>query len=155
MITHPRRPPTLGAGISDTSRLPVAAVDFEPGPKRVLARVCGEIDLDDADGLGQDLTAALDSSICGLDVDLSGVTFCDSSGLHMLLRLNRQAGRSGKTLVLAALGPRVARLLRLTETERLFTIHARATSSPPAEAGPTPPPGQGKLRSPLSTGVRR
>ncbi|MEU3690334.1 STAS domain-containing protein [Streptomyces narbonensis] len=103
---------------------------FEPEPDRMLARVSGEIDMEDADGLGQDLAAALDASACGLDVDLSGVTFCDSSGLHMLLRLNRRASQAGKSLELTTLGPRVARLLHLTGTEHLFTVHPQSPSGP-------------------------
>ncbi|MFB7356049.1 STAS domain-containing protein [Streptomyces gardneri] len=90
----------------------------------------------------------------GLDVDLSGVTFCDSSGLDMLLRLNRRANRAGKSLVLTALSPRVTRLLRLTGAEHLFTTHTWPPS-PPGETDATTPPGQGKLRSALTPGIRR
>ncbi|MFI2735943.1 STAS domain-containing protein [Streptomyces sp. NPDC018711] len=119
----------------------VLTVVFEPGSQRVLARVCGEIDLEDADELRRDLVAALDSSACGLDIDLSGVTFCDCSGLHVLLRLNRLARHAGKTLVLTALGPRVARLLELTGTHHVFTVRARpAPDEDGIRAGDAPGP---------------
>ncbi|CAM5389986.1 STAS domain-containing protein [Streptomyces tanashiensis] len=148
MTIHPRRPTTVvGADISGDAQPSVVAVDFEPGHQRVLARVCGEVDIEDADELGADLAAALDVSVSGLDVDLSAVTFCDCSCLHMLFRLNRRAGRAGKTLVLTALGPRVDRLLRLTETEHLFTVQARPASAP-AEPGPTPPLAHGNSHQP-------
>ncbi|GGS72939.1 hypothetical protein GCM10010222_12230 [Streptomyces tanashiensis] len=137
MTIHPRRPTTVvGADISGDAQPSVVAVDFEPGHQRALARVCGEVDIEDADELGADLAAALDVSVSGLDVDLSAVTFCDCSCLHMLFRLNRRAERAGKTLVLTALGPRVDRLLRLTETEHLFTVQAARPASAPAEPGP-------------------
>ncbi|MFF8835883.1 STAS domain-containing protein [Streptomyces sp. NPDC015130] len=126
MTNQPRRPPARGGDISEGASPPVVAVAIEPGPERVLARVCGEIDMDDADELGQELTAALEASASGLDVDLSGVTFCDSSGLHMLLRLNQRARTVGKSLVLTALTPRITRLLRLTGSEHRFTTRARS-----------------------------
>ncbi|MEV6955737.1 STAS domain-containing protein [Streptomyces sp. NPDC051183] len=81
----------------------------------------GEIDMADADGLCKDLTTALESSRSGLDVDLSGVTFCDSSGLHVLLDLNGLALKAGKSLVLTALSRPVARLLDLTGTRSRLT----------------------------------
>ncbi|MFF6771998.1 STAS domain-containing protein [Streptomyces sp. NPDC012637] len=108
--------------INGTLRPSVVAVVCEPGAQRVAVRVCGEIDMEDADGLRRDLTAALDSSPCGLDIDLSAVTFCDSQGLHVLSDLNRQARKAGKTLVLTAPSRPVARLLRVTGAQHLLTV---------------------------------
>ncbi|MEV7541142.1 STAS domain-containing protein [Streptomyces sp. NPDC089915] len=101
------------------------SLTFEPGPHRVLARVSGEIDMDDAEGLRKDLSTALDSSRDGLDVDLSAVTFCDSQGLHVLLDLNRLAAKTGKSLVLTALSRPVAHLLDVSGTDRLLKVRGR------------------------------
>ncbi|MFI5982361.1 STAS domain-containing protein [Streptomyces sp. NPDC051555] len=119
-----------------TLRPSTVAVTFEPGPRRILARVRGEIDMDDSPGLGEDLTTALTSSRTGLDLDLSSVTFCDSSGLNVLLDLNRLAAATDKTLVLTVVSRPVARLLQLTETQQLFTV--RYT---PDDSDPIPPVG--------------
>ncbi len=121
-----RRPATPADIISGTLRPSTVAVVFEPGPQRVLARVRGEIDLDDAPGLREDLVTALEASQAGLDVDLSAVTFCDSSGLHILLDLNRLATESGKSLVLTALSRPVARLLQITGAQRVLTVRDRS-----------------------------
>lgn len=102
----------------------VVAVVFEPGPERVLARVSGEIDTDDAAELREDFNAALAASHGGLDVDLAAVTFCDSSGLRVLLDVNQLARQAGKSLVLTALSRPVARLLRITEAQRVLTVHS-------------------------------
>ncbi|MEU5217037.1 STAS domain-containing protein [Streptomyces sp. NPDC020807] len=99
----------------------IVAVVVEPGPLRSLARVYGEIDLDDADGLRRDLAAALDSSREGLDVDLSGVIFCDSQGLHLLVDLHHRALGAGKSLVLTALSRPVARLVDVTGAREVLT----------------------------------
>ncbi|MFD7980919.1 STAS domain-containing protein [Streptomyces sp. NPDC059071] len=99
------------------------AVVFETRVQRVTARVSGEIDMDDADDLRKDLTAALTASRRGLDVDLADVTFCDSQGLHLLLDLDRLALQVCKTLVLTALSRPVARLLHITGADRVLTVN--------------------------------
>ncbi|MFB7909851.1 STAS domain-containing protein [Kitasatospora sp. NPDC056076] len=88
---------------------------------RTRATVCGEIDLDVADGLGETLERALHASDAGLDLDLSAVTFCDSSGLNLLLGLRSTAHRSSRTLTISAASIRVERLLAITGTTGLFT----------------------------------
>ncbi|MFB7234994.1 STAS domain-containing protein [Streptomyces sp. NPDC056269] len=122
--------------VSGTTTPPLAVV-FEPGPRRVLAHVFGEIDMDNAQELRRPLTAALDSSACGLDVDLSGVTFCDCAALHVLLRLNQQALSAGKTLALTALSPRTARLLQITQTRPVFTMRDRSSRDAAGAGAPT------------------
>ncbi|MFD8638343.1 STAS domain-containing protein, partial [Streptomyces sp. NPDC059656] len=125
----------------DTARPSVAVVVLEPGPQRILARVCGEIDMDDADGLRADLTSALESSRYGLDVDLSAVTFCDTTGLHVLLGLDRLALEAGKSLVLTALSRPVARLLHVSGVRHVLTVRAwppaRVNRAPVVREGPT------------------
>ena len=131
--------------INGTLRPSAVAVVCEPRAQRVVVRVCGEIDMEDADGLRRDLTAALDSSPCGLDIDLSAVTFCDSQGLHVLSDLNREARKAGKTLVLTALSRQVARLLRVTRAQHVLTVRgwpppeAFAVRAGPARFSGTPP----------------
>ncbi|MEU3913948.1 STAS domain-containing protein [Streptomyces sp. NPDC029721] len=130
MTSPPDRAPTAAAAAEHTRGTlhpSFVAVVVEPGPQRVLARLRGEIDAEDSDGLRGRLTEALDSSRHGLDVDLSAVTFCDSSGLHILLDLNRRALTAGKTLVLTAASRPVARLLRLSGAEQVLTVRDRPT----------------------------
>lgn len=50
----------------------------------------GEIDLANVDELALQLYAVVDSSCHGLVLDLSGVTYLDSTGLRLLYRLLRQ-----------------------------------------------------------------
>ncbi|MFI5987748.1 STAS domain-containing protein [Streptomyces sp. NPDC051555] len=116
-----RRPATPADTTSGTMHPSAIALVFEPGPQRVVARVRGEIDMDDAHGLREDLVAALTSSRAGLDLDLSGVTFCDSSGLHVLLDLHKLATESGKSFVLTAVSRPVAHLLQLTGIQQTLT----------------------------------
>ena len=64
-------------------------------------------------------------------VDLAAVTFCDSSGLNVLLKGRTEAGRQGVALHLAHVGRQVGELLRITGVDRLFPV-AHDTTAPGA-----------------------
>ncbi|MEW1780066.1 STAS domain-containing protein [Streptomyces sp. NPDC086777] len=87
--------------------------------------------------------------------DLTGVTFCDSSGLNTLIRPRRRArDAGGRRLVLAAPPPRMMRLLSVTGAEGVFPVHGslaeawRAQSAPgtPPTARPPPPRRRSRTR---------
>ncbi|MER5807836.1 STAS domain-containing protein [Streptomyces sp. NPDC002033] len=136
-MTHPD-PASAGPGDADD---PLVTVDVEPGPERITARIRGEIDMDDAPDVRADLLAALEASRTGLDVDLSALTFCDSAGLHLMLHLNRLAAQAGKTLTLRS-NPQLDRLLDLTETRHLFTIHGDTRRDTTRSGGKPRPAGR-------------
>ncbi|MER6443880.1 SpoIIE family protein phosphatase [Streptomyces venezuelae] len=131
------RDPDPSANTLGTTLPPATvAVVVASGPRRVLARVGGEIDPDNAPQLYKDLTAALGASRSGLDLDLSAVTFCDSAGLHILLDLNRLATQSRKSLALTALSRPLDRLLKITGTRPVFTFgDSIDTPAPPVPGG--------------------
>ncbi|GAA1546432.1 hypothetical protein GCM10009730_64460 [Streptomyces albidochromogenes] len=82
--------------------------------------VAGEMDLVSAPAVEE---AALAAPISGttLRLDLSGVSFMDSSGLNALLRLRQRVSGEAGRLVVAGLQDQPAGLLRLTETYELLT----------------------------------
>ncbi|WP_327400757.1 anti-sigma factor antagonist [Streptomyces sp. NBC_01288] len=96
-----------------------------PAGNRTVVTVSGEIDIDTEQTMQQALRLALARSPAGVDLDLTGVGFCDCSGLNVLLRVRRLALEDGKTIGVRALSPWVERLFALTDTSSLFT-HARA-----------------------------
>jgi len=55
-------------------------------------------------------------------IDLSGVTFIDSSGLAMLVRIRRAATDAGMDLRLAGTPPRVRQLLEITGLDEPFGL---------------------------------
>ncbi|MFH8991522.1 STAS domain-containing protein [Streptomyces sp. NPDC017940] len=100
--------------------------------------VSGELDLTTFGALDRGLEDAL-SEHPTLILDLTGVTFCDSSGLNTLLRLRRRAQDTGGQLVLAAPPPQMLRLLTLTGTDSIFALYgslAEAWSAHPAPGAP-------------------
>ena len=62
-------------------------------------------------------------------VDLSGVTFCDASGLGVLARISRHARQAGRQLKLASARPSLLKIMRITGLDRAFpelspSVHA-------------------------------
>jgi anti-sigma B factor antagonist len=55
-------------------------------------------------------------------IDLCGVDFIDSSGLHILLQTHQQLERDGAVLVLVAPGAAVRSVLSLTGLDRHLTV---------------------------------
>ncbi|SES29385.1 anti-sigma B factor antagonist [Tranquillimonas rosea] len=70
-------------------------------------------------------------------LDLERVQFLDSSGLGAVIGLKQELAPE-RRLELAALGPAVRKVFRLTCMERIFAIHADAAAAlSVAEDGPT------------------
>ncbi|AXQ94720.1 STAS domain-containing protein [Cereibacter azotoformans] len=61
-------------------------------------------------------------------LDLSRVTFLDSSGLGAVVSVMKLLGPD-RRLELAALGPVVQKVFRLTRMDRVFTIHERVSDA--------------------------
>ncbi|MGW7064719.1 STAS domain-containing protein [Streptomyces sp. NPDC054904] len=95
---------------------------------RTVVRVTGEMDQDRGRQLRTELHAALDRSRGDVTVDLSGLVFCDSSGLNALLAARLHAVEKGRVLRLAGPSRQMLRLLDLTGAKPLFPID----TTPPA-----------------------
>ncbi|MEU9015036.1 STAS domain-containing protein [Streptomyces sp. NPDC048479] len=102
----------LGTGSGDRLRL---SRTTERGRATVAA--IGEIDFVASPHLGDALHAAVTDGVHRLDVDLSQVTFCDCSGLNVLLAARCRCGEAGVAFgVSGPVSPAVLRLFRATET---------------------------------------
>ncbi|MET9855578.1 STAS domain-containing protein [Streptomyces sp. NPDC006450] len=90
------------------------------GPRTVLA-LTGALDMDTVPRV----TAATDTLVLAgrtLVLDLSAVTFMDSSGLNTLLILRNRAEAEHGTLELCGLPDQALRLLDITGARDLFTL---------------------------------
>lgn len=86
----------------------------------VVLALSGELDLSSAQALSREL---IDAEASGrVVVDLSGLKFMDSTGLHTLLSAQRRYEQSGSRLSLLRGPPQVQRVFELTVTERAFTF---------------------------------
>jgi anti-anti-sigma factor len=93
------------------------------GPAHTLVRLRGEIDIATTPGLRERLFGLLRRGAGLVILDLSGVPFCDASGLGMLVGSHRHATMLGVTLRLTALRPRIARLVYINGMDRVLTIY--------------------------------
>ena len=138
-FTAPRSPGGGGEGRG----LPpcLATATYEADGSRVRVTVRGELDLDSQRTLRSGLLKALADSATGLDVDLSGLGFCDCAGFSVLLELRKRALSQNKTVVIRATSPATDRLLSLLRARELFIPprDATHTASPMNTESPAAP----------------
>jgi anti-sigma B factor antagonist len=83
----------------------------------------GEIDLYTAPRLHGELVAVLSGDEpVQVVVDMSGIEFCDSTGMNVLLAAHRRAREQGGDLELAAPRPAIRKVLQVTGLESVFTV---------------------------------
>lgn len=85
-------------------------------------QLSGEIDIFTSKALRQSLVAALATSTSTLIIDLSGVTFCDATGLGILVGIQHRARAQGITLALAGPRPFMLNLLHMSGLDRSLPI---------------------------------
>jgi anti-sigma B factor antagonist len=83
-------------------------------PSGATALIRGEIDMSTVDELHGRLKPTLEKSPDRLVLDLTGVTFLDSSGLRLVMRIDAELKGDGRGLVVITGSPRVARVFELT-----------------------------------------
>ncbi|TDC70185.1 anti-sigma factor antagonist [Actinomadura sp. GC306] len=92
----------------------------------------GELDLYTAPRLQAALAGLLREEVDRIVVDLSGVEFCDSTGMNVLLAAMKRLKEQGGSLELAAPRPAVKRILQVTGLDTVFTVNDAA---PAMDAG--------------------
>lgn len=109
-------------------------VTVEPLDDACLIRAAGEIDLSSVHALRRELDAARAEAVTVL-LDLSGVTFIDSSGLHLLLRASHSSARSDWGFSVVRPSESVLRLIELSGTADLLTVVDPTAERVAADAG--------------------
>jgi len=85
----------------------------------------GELDLVSASAVSEWVDWAIDAGEARIVVDLSEVSFIDSSGLTALVVAMRSACEAGASLTLRSPSRRTLDLLMLTDLDRIFDIDLR------------------------------
>lgn len=111
-----------------TSRARLSVAVRHHGASVVLAPE-GELDHDTAELLSGPLEQCVDEGYSRLVVDCSGLEFCDSTGLNVLLGARLQAEAAGGGVHLAGMSRVVARVFEITGAEAVFTVHADLESA--------------------------
>ena len=82
--------------------------------------VSGELDIATAETAYAYISEVIDSWPVPIQVDLSGLTFCDASGLGVLARVANHARRMGRQLRLTSVRPSLLKIMRITGLDRAF-----------------------------------
>jgi len=94
------------------------------GPHGPTITLSGEIDMSAVADIEAAIGPVVPSEAGLLVLDLRNVSFLDSSGLRVILRIDREQRDAGKRFVVVRGGRRVARVLELTGAERQLEIVA-------------------------------
>ena len=114
------------AKVMDCGRAGGAAqleVSVVVSPSWVIADVSGAADASTVGQLRDALIAQLPPEVCRVIVDLSGLCFIGSQGVHVLLDAARILADRGGSLALVSPEPIVARMLSLTGADELIPVY--------------------------------
>jgi anti-sigma B factor antagonist len=95
-----------------------------------------EIDIANADQVREDLLSILNRGPATLVVDMGGTTFCDSAGVHALVRAFKRASANSTQMRLVVAAPGVQRVLSITGVDHLIGIYPTVAASLAALDGP-------------------
>ncbi len=95
----------------------------DPAVKEMLLlTLAGELDYSNAERFHHDLQDAIGQGRNDLVIDLTDLTFCDSTGIQSFLNTRQTVQDRGGSIVLVNLHPRLERLFHLTGLAQAFGI---------------------------------
>ena len=106
----------------------------------VVIALPAEIDMANAGQVGEELGSALATGVRAVIADMSATTFCDSSGISMLVQARKQAAANGTQLRLVVRSGPVLRALTLVRMDQLLPIYPSLSQALAIAAEPGPPP---------------
>jgi anti-sigma B factor antagonist len=121
--------PVSGAGLSVRTADGIAT-----------AEVSGELDISWSPALREQLLSVLRRGSSRLVIDLSRVTYCDVSGLVVLVGTGHRARLLGGSLRLAAISPQVEQVLHATGLHAHFDVFATVHAATAGAQGPADDP---------------
>jgi len=107
--------------VPDETETPDLRVTVRPGSPLVV-EIRGEIDIQSAPGLRDELLRVIRRCGPQLDLDLTGVTFMDCAGLNVLLATRRRALLEQGWVRVVRASPRVRRMISLLALDRVFAL---------------------------------
>lgn len=97
--------------------------DAEPVTGPVIVRLPAEIDIANAEDVGEQLRSAFTHGATLVIADLTATVFCDSSGLRQLLLAHRRAQARHAEVRFAIPHREVVGVLEVTEVDRLLSVY--------------------------------
>jgi len=109
-----------------------------PWARPVVVTMPAEIDVTNAARIGGELSLAIADGAGIVVADMTGTTFCNSSGISMLVLAHRQAAAIGAELRLVVPAAAVLRALKLVRMDSLLPIYPSLDAALSPEAAPQP-----------------
>lgn len=94
-----------------------------------LLALIGELDYTNAERLQHDLQEAIGPGVCNLVIDLTDLSFCDSTGIQVFLTIRKITQDRGGSIALTSLQPRLEKLFHLTGLAPAFGIQPTVTDA--------------------------
>jgi anti-anti-sigma factor len=108
----------------------------QPPTRTAVVVLPAEIDAINARETGDDLLAAFVPGVTAVVADMTATTFCDSSAVHMLAHVRREAFVNLAELILVVPSAGVLRVLALTRMDTMLPIYATLAEVLSAESLP-------------------
>ena len=91
----------------------------------IVVTLPGEIDMANADRVGEELNAAFGRGVGIVIADMSGTRFCDTSGIHGLVMAHQRAKASNTGFRVVAGPGEVRRVLEILHLDTVLAIYPR------------------------------
>jgi anti-anti-sigma factor len=108
-------------------------ISVTAGTGHTLVTVAGECDLHTGRQLRDMLTSEVSRGARRMILDLSGLSFMDSTGMQVLLSVRTVLSVRGGTLALVSPQPVVARILELTGADQYLPVYGSLEDAQTAE----------------------
>jgi len=102
-------------------------VGIRPGAQPVV-EICGEVDIQSAPQLREELLGVMRRNGPQLALDLTGVTFLDCAGVNVLLATRRRARLEGGWVRVTRASPRARRTISLLGLQEMFALCASGSA---------------------------
>ena len=98
-------------------------ISTTPGSDRYVITVSGEVDLATSPELDTAIIAAIESGTSSVAINLTDVSFMDSSGLGVIVRGLKRCREADKDLDLVITNERVLKVFGITGLDQVIPIH--------------------------------
>jgi anti-anti-sigma factor len=120
-LTVLKRTIPVGRGLSDAEGLEALGLTHRIYPDgHATAVIRGELDAATADAAREYVNGVITRSSGPVEVDLTGLSFCDARGLRALVSMAACARAHGRKLRLTGTRPGIAKIMRITGVDANF-----------------------------------
>lgn len=100
------------------------AVRIDPRKDLTVCHIDGEIDINSSPAIKKSFDKLISQKTPKIVINLSKVTYVDSSGLATLVEMLKNMKSYGGRMRLASMSPKIKSLFEITKLEKLFEIMA-------------------------------